>query len=132
MALSTVPLQLGSSRPIDLISMGRVAIDLFAEQVGEPLEGAETFRKYLGGTAGNIAVGAARLGLKVAMYSRVGDDAMGTFIQRTLQQEGVDTTLLKTDREHLTGLVLVGVRPPDDFPMLFYRDNCADMEIRPE
>ena len=112
--------------------MGRVAVDLYAEQVYSHLKDAQSFRKYLGGCAGNTAVGTARLGLKSAMFSCVGTDEMGLFLRDTLENEGVDTTLLRSTPEHLTALVVLGVNPPDRFPLIFYRENCADMQIQPE
>lgn len=121
-----------SERPIDLICMGRVAVDLYAEQIGSALAEATSFRKYLGGCAGNIAVGAARLGLQTLMFSCVGKDEMGSFIKKTLAQEKVKTDLLYETEQHLTGLVLLGIKPPKDFPLIFYRNNCADMQLKPE
>lgn len=121
-----------STRPIDVICMGRVAVDLYSEQVGADLADAQTFRKYLGGCAGNIAVGVARLGLKSSMLSCIGTDAMGKFLEKNLQFEGVDTTHLRHSKEHLTALVLLGVNPPDRFPLIFYRQNCADMQLAPQ
>jgi len=118
-------------RSLDLICMGRVAVDLYAEQVHSPLEDAQSFRKYLGGCAGNTAVGTARLGLKSAMFSCVGADDMGVYLRNVLTNEGVDTSLLRNTPEHLTALVLLGVSPPDSFPLIFYRENCADMQILP-
>jgi 5-dehydro-2-deoxygluconokinase len=109
-----------------------VAVDLYAEQIHSPLENAQSFRKYLGGCAGNISVGTSRLGLKSAMFSCRGTDAMGEFLRDQLHREGVDTTLLRETSEHLTALVLLGVSPPDRFPLIFYRENCADMQIHPE
>lgn len=123
---------LDERRPFDLVCMGRVAVDLYAEQIHSPLENAQSFRKYLGGCAGNISVGISRLGLKSAMFSCTGTDAMGEFLRQQLHHEGVDTTLLRDTSEHLTALVLLGVSPPDRFPLIFYRENCADMQIRPE
>ena len=123
---------LDERRPFDLVCMGRVAVDLYAEQIHSPLENAQSFRKYLGGCAGNISVGISRLGLKSAMFSCTGTDAMGEFLRQQLHHEGVDTTLLRDTSEHLTALVLLGVSPPDRFPLIFYRESCADMQIRPE
>jgi 5-dehydro-2-deoxygluconokinase len=120
------------NRPMDIICMGRVAIDLYSEQIGSSLEDSITFRKYLGGCAGNIAVGCARLGLRSAMFSCVGADAMGLFLKQELTREGVDISLVSEDKRHLTGLVLLGVNPPDRFPLIFYRENCADMQLKPE
>ena len=121
-----------NSRPLDLICMGRVAVDFYAEQVHSPLEDAQSFRKYLGGCAGNTAVGTARLGMKSAMFSCVGTDDMGVYLRNTLEKEGVDTSLLRDTPNHLTALVLLGVNPPERFPLIFYRENCADMQIQPE
>lgn len=120
-----------NDRPMDLICMGRVAVDFYSEQIGNSLEEAQTFRKYLGGCAGNIAVGCSRLGLRSSMFSCVGSDAMGEFLKQELYKENVDTTLLRQTHDHLTGLVLLGVNPPDNFPLIFYRENCADMQLKP-
>ena len=117
-------------RPLDVVCVGRVAVDFYAEQIGSPLREAQSFRMYLGGSAGNVAIGAARLGLRVEMFSRVGADELGRFLRDTLEREGVGTRLLADDPEHLSGLVILGVSPPDHFPLIFYRENCADMETR--
>jgi 5-dehydro-2-deoxygluconokinase len=118
-----------SGRRFDLACLGRLAVDLYAEQVGCPLEDATSFAKYLGGSSANIAFGAARLGLRSAMISRVGDEQMGRFLVRTLQREGCDTSQVQLDPQRLTALVLLGLRDRDTFPLLFYRENCADMAI---
>lgn len=120
------------NRPFDLICMGRVAVDLYAEQIGASLSDAQTFRKYLGGCAGNIAVGAARLGLKCMMFSCIGQDEMGLFLKNELIHEGVNTDLLEETKNHLTGLVLLGIKPPHEFPLMFYRTDCADMQLKPQ
>lgn len=117
-------------RAIDLIAMGRVAVDLYAEQIGSTLAQAKSFRKYLGGCAGNIAVGTARLGLTTKMFSCIGQDEMGEFVKQTLTHEGVGVELLQETPNHLTALVLLGIKPPDDFPLMFYRNDCADMQIQ--
>lgn len=122
--------EVDQNRPIDLICMGRVAVDLYAEQIGCDLSDAQSFKKYLGGCAGNIAVGAARLGLKCMMYSCVGQDEMGIFLKKTLHKEGVATDLLAETPDHLTALVLLGIKPPYDFPLMFYRNDCADMQLK--
>ena len=125
------PLSPNPDRPIDIICMGRVAVDLYAEDIGFPLAEASQFKKYLGGCAGNIAVGSARLGLTSMMFSCVGTDDMGQFVKQTLIAEGVRTDLLYETPDHLTGLVLLGVKPPSEFPLLFYRENCSDMQLKP-
>jgi 5-dehydro-2-deoxygluconokinase len=113
----------------DLVCMGRAAVDLYGEQLGCPLEEVSTFARYLGGSPANTAVGAARLGLRVAMITRVGDEQNGTFVRRTLAREGVDVSQVTTDPARLTALVFLAIRGPDDFPHIFYRDNCADMAL---
>lgn len=118
-------------RPLDLICLGRVAVDLYGEQIGAELKDVTSFARYLGGCAGNIAVGTARLGLKSAMLSRVGDEQMGHFVRDTLAAEGVDVSHLGNDPSRLTGLAVLSIRSRDAFPLLFYRENCADMAIDP-
>ncbi|MGC5806476.1 bifunctional 5-dehydro-2-deoxygluconokinase/5-dehydro-2-deoxyphosphogluconate aldolase [Ralstonia pseudosolanacearum] len=124
------PLNFPSDRPIDLACLGRVAVDLYAQQIGSRLEDARSFQMYLGGSSGNVAFGVARLGLKTAMISRVGDEQMGRFLRETLEREGCDTSQLQTDPERLTALVLLGLKDRDTFPLLFVRENCADMAVR--
>lgn len=116
-------------RPIDLACLGRVAVDLYAQQYGSRLEDARSLQMYLGGSSGNLAFGVARLGLKTAMISRVGDEQMGRFLRETLEREGCDTSQLQTDPRRLTALVLLGLKDRDTFPLLFMRENCADMAL---
>jgi 5-dehydro-2-deoxygluconokinase len=116
-------------RRFDLACLGRLAVDLYAQQVGSRLEDVASFAKYLGGSSANIAFGAARLGVKAAMISRVGDEQMGRFLVETLQREGCDTSMVQVDPQRLTALVLLGLKDRDTFPLLFYRENCADMAI---
>ena len=118
-----------SGRRFDLACLGRLAVDLYAQQVGARLEDVSSFAKYLGGSSANIAFGVARLGLRAAMISRVGDEQMGRFLVQTLQREGCDTGMVQVDPERLTGLVLLGLKDRDTFPLLFVRENCADMAI---
>lgn len=118
-------------RRFDLACLGRLAVDLYAQQIGCALEDVSTFAKYLGGSSANIASGAARLGLKSAMISRVGDEQMGSFLLNTLQNEGCDVSQVRKDPHRLTGLVLLGIKDRDTFPLLFYRENCADMALDP-
>jgi 5-dehydro-2-deoxygluconokinase len=114
---------------LDVLSMGRAGVDLYAEQVGVPLERVTSFAKYMGGCAGNIAVGAARLGLRVGMLTRVGDDALGRFIHGFLASEGVNVQGVRSDPAHLSGLAILGIEPPDRFPLIFYRERCADIHL---
>ena len=115
------------SRPLDLICVGRAAVDLYGEQIGGRLEDMQSFTKYLGGSPANTAVGVARLGLKPAMLTRVGDEHNGRFVRETLAAEGVDVSHVSTDPKRLTALVFLGIQDRDTFPLVFYRDNCADM-----
>lgn len=126
-----MPLESGQ-RSYDFIALGRAAVDLYGEQVGGTLEAMMSFAKYLGGCPANISVGAARLGLKPAMLTRVGDEHMGRFVRDTLRAEGVDISHVVTDPQRLTGLVLLGIRDRETFPLIFYRENCADMAVAPE
>ena len=116
-------------RRFDLACLGRLAVDLYAQQVGSRLEDVASFAKYLGGSSANIAFGVARLGLRAAMISRVGDEQMGRFLVETLQREGCDTSQVQVDPDRLTGLVLLGLKDRDTFPLLFVRENCADMAV---
>lgn len=117
------------ARDLDLITIGRSSVDLYGDQVGGRLEDMRSFAKYIGGSPTNIAAGSARLGLKTALITRVGNEHMGRFIREQLQAEGVDVTGVKTDPERLTALVLLGIRDEDTFPLIFYRENCADMAL---
>ncbi|PUA46841.1 5-dehydro-2-deoxygluconokinase [Pseudomonas protegens] len=118
-----------SGRQLDLICLGRLGVDLYAQQVGARLEDVSSFAKYLGGSSANIAFGTARLGLKSAMLSRVGDDHMGRFLLESLAREGCDVSAVKVDPQRLTALVLLGLKDRETFPLVFYRENCADMAL---
>lgn len=120
-----------TDRRFDVIGMGRAGVDLYGEQIGGRLEDMASFAKYVGGSPCNTCIGAARLGLRPAMLSRVGDEHMGRFIRETLEAEAVDTSHLKTDQERLTALVILGIQDRETFPLIFYRENCADMAIDP-
>lgn len=120
------------SRALDLICVGRAAVDLYGEQIGGRLEDMQSFTKYLGGSPANTAVGVARLGLKPAMLTRVGDEHNGRFVRETLAAEGVDVSHVATDPKRLTALVFLGIQDRDTFPLVFYRDNCADMAVSPD
>ena len=117
------------SKKIDLITIGRSCVDLYGTQVGGRLEDMRSFDKYIGGSPTNIAVGAARLGLKSALISRVGNEHMGRFIREQLFAEGVNAEHVNTDPKRLTALVLLGIRDQQQFPLIFFRENCADMAL---
>jgi len=117
------------TRPIDLITIGRASVDLYGDQIGGRLEDMASFSKYIGGSPTNIAAGAARLGLRSALITRVGDEHFGRFVREQLNREGVDTRFVLTDPERLTALAILGIRDDKTFPLLFYREDCADMAL---
>lgn len=117
------------TKPLDLITIGRSSVDLYGAQIGGRLEDMGSFDKYIGGSPTNIACGTARLGLKSAVITGVGDEHMGRYIVEQLQREGVNTHGVKTDPDRLTALVLLGIRDQDQFPLIFYREHCADMGL---
>lgn len=132
MALTRSPAPPGRCAPgrnLDLICLGRLGVDLYAQQIGARLEDVGSFAKYLGGSSANIAFGVARLGLRSAMLTRVGDDHMGRFLTETLAKEGCDTSRVRVDHERLTAMVLLGIKDRDTFPLIFYREDCADMAL---
>jgi 5-dehydro-2-deoxygluconokinase len=116
-------------RSLDLITVGRSSVDLYGEQVGGRLEDMGSFAKYVGGSPTNTAVGAARLGLRAGLLTRVGDDHFGRFIREELVRCGVDISGVITDPQRLTALAVLGIRDERRFPLLFYRENCADMAL---
>ena len=118
-----------TDRSLDVITIGRASVDLYGQQIGTRLEDVGSFAKSVGGCPTNIAVGTARLGLKSALITRVGNEQMGRFIREQLAREGVDTAGIATDAERLTALVLLAVENDKSFPLIFYRDNCADAAL---
>lgn len=116
-------------KTLDVITIGRAGVDLYGAQIGGRLEDMGSFRKYIGGSPTNIACGTARLGLRSGLITRVGDEHMGRFLREQLGREGVDLRGVTTDPERLTALVLLGIRDEEQFPLIFYRENCADMAL---
>lgn len=116
----------------DVICLGRAAVDLYGHQIGSRLEDMGSFAKYMGGSSANIAYGCARLGLKSAMLTRVGDEHMGRFVREELARVGVDVSHVVTDKQRLTGLVILGIKDRETFPLIFYRTDCADMALSAE
>ncbi|WP_020593399.1 bifunctional 5-dehydro-2-deoxygluconokinase/5-dehydro-2-deoxyphosphogluconate aldolase [Kiloniella laminariae] len=114
---------------LDVITIGRASVDLYGQQIGGRLEDMASFAKSVGGCPANIAIGTSRLGLKSGFISRVGDEQMGRYIREQMQREGVAVEGITTDPERLTALVLLGVRDDETFPLIFYRENCADMAL---
>jgi 5-dehydro-2-deoxygluconokinase len=119
----------GREHALDLVCIGRTSVDLYAEQEGARLEDVQSFRKYVGGSATNIAVGTARLGVKSSLLTRVGDEHMGRFVRRTLAENGVDVGHVRSDPEHLTPYVLLAVRAIEDFPRIFAYGDAADLAV---
>jgi 5-dehydro-2-deoxygluconokinase len=114
---------------LDVITMGRCSVDLYGQQIGSRLEDIASFAKSAGGSPTNIAIGTARLGLKSGLITRVGDEQMGHFILEQMEREGVATRGITTDPTRLTSLVLLSVESDKSFPLIFYRDNCADSAL---
>jgi 5-dehydro-2-deoxygluconokinase len=113
----------------DLISMGRSSIDLYSNDVGAPFEHITSFAAYVGGCPTNISVGAQRLGLRTALLTAVGADPVGDFILHFLRNEGVETRFIPRKPGRRSSAVVLGIEPPDKFPLTYYRDNCADIEL---
>lgn len=119
-------------RPMDLIGLGRLCIDLNANEILRPMEETLTFTKYVGGSPANIAVAAARLGLSAGFIGKVSDDAFGRYIVQYLLQAGIDTGGVTVDREGaVTGLAFTEIKSPTDCSILMYRDNVADLKLSP-
>ncbi len=117
----------------DLITMGRVGVDLYPEQIGVPLAEVRTFAKSLGGSPTNVAVAAARLGARAAVITKVGDDPFGPYVRSALRGFGVDDRWVGTHPTLRTPVVFCEIFPPDDFPLLFYREPQApDMTVAPD
>lgn len=113
----------------DLVCMGRSSIDLYSNDSGAPFPDITSFGAFVGGCPTNIAVGARRLGLSTALLTAVGDDPVGEFVLSFLRKEGVDTSYVPVKADRRTSAVVLGIEPPSTFPLVFYRDNCADQAI---
>jgi 5-dehydro-2-deoxygluconokinase len=114
------------TRTYDVLAMGRSCIDLYAHQVGVPITQVTSYDAYVGGCPTNVSVGSSRLGLRTALLTAVGDDQVADHILDFLRRERVDTQFIPRKPGRRTSAVIVTIRPPDDFPITFYRDNCAD------
>jgi 5-dehydro-2-deoxygluconokinase len=122
--MSTMP-----ARTYDSLHIGRSSIDLYSNDVGAPFVEITSFAAYVGGSPTNISVGGRRLGLKTAVLTGLGVDPVGDFILHFLNKEGVETKFSPRKPGHRTSAVVLGIEPPDKFPLVYYRDNCADIEL---
>jgi 5-dehydro-2-deoxygluconokinase len=119
----------GAATELDFLAMGRSSIDLYANDIGVPFEQIGSFAAFVGGSPLNIAVGSRRLGLRSGLLTAVGEDKVGDFILHFLAAEGVATDFIPRKASARSSAVLLGIEPPDRFPLVFYRDNAADMEL---
>ena len=117
------------SKTYDSLHMGRSSVDLYSNDIGAPFVDIDSFAAYVGGSPTNISVGGKRLGLKTALLTAIGDDPVGDFIMHFLNNEGVETRFIPRKAEHRTSAVVLGIEPPDKFPLVYYRDNCADINL---
>ncbi|NMO96699.1 5-dehydro-2-deoxygluconokinase [Paenibacillus lemnae] len=117
-----------ASKPLDFIAVGRLCIDLNANEINRPMEETVTFTKYVGGSPANICIGMSRLGLATGFVGKVADDQMGRFITKYLEDNGIETKGVTTDRTGaVTGLAFTEIKSPTDCSILMYRDNAADL-----
>lgn len=117
---------------LDLITVGRVNLDLYSQQIGAPFREVTGFEAMVGGSPTNIAIGTARLGLRSAAFTAVGEDQVGDLILHRLAGDGVNTDFVLRKPGHLSSLALLGVEPPDQFPLMFYRSDPADIHLTVE
>ncbi|MFI6515555.1 5-dehydro-2-deoxygluconokinase [Spirillospora sp. NPDC050679] len=121
----------GRPEPLEVLTMGRVGIDLYPLRSGVPLDEVEKFGRFLGGSATNVAVAAARYGRRAAVITRTGADPFGRFVRRALAGYGVDTRFVAEVPGLPTPVAFCELFPPDDFPLYFYRfPKAPDLEIR--
>ena len=113
----------------DLLTVGRVNLDLYSQDIGAEFEDITGFDAMVGGSPTNIAIGTSRLGLRSAVFSAVGEDRVGDFVLRYLADDGVETRFIQRKQNKLTSLALLGVQPPSNFPLSFYRDDPADIHL---
>src|SRR5690625_3564869 len=119
-----------NDRPIDLIGIGRLCIDLNADQFNRPMEETTSFSKYVGGSPANITIGASRLGLNTGFIGKVSDDQMGNYIIDYLDKNKIDTSgVCKDYTGAVTGLAFTEIKSPEDCSILMYRDNVADLKL---
>lgn len=117
------------ARAYDTLHMGRSSIDLYSNDVGAPFVDIRSFAAYVGGSPTNISVGGRRLGLNTALLTALGEDPVGDFILKFLEQERVVTCFIPRKPGYRTSAVVLGIEPPDRFPLVYYRDQCADIQL---
>ena len=118
-----------TQRTYDTLHMGRSSIDLYSNDIGSPFADITSFAAYVGGSPTNVSVGGRRLGLKTALLTGLGEDPVGEFILKFLQNEGVETRFISRKPGKRSSAVVLGIEPPDSFPLVYYRDNCADIAL---
>lgn len=116
----------------DLLCMGRSCIDLYSNDIGAPFEQITGFSAFVGGCPTNISTAARRLGVKSSLFTGVGEDPVGDFILHFLDNEGIDRRYTVRKPGRRSSAVILGIEPPDKFPLVYYRDNCADIELTVE
>ncbi|SEE77222.1 5-dehydro-2-deoxygluconokinase [Arthrobacter alpinus] len=116
----------------ELLTIGRISVDIYPNDIGVGLEDVNSFGKYLGGSPSNVAVAAARHGRRTAVITRTGDDAFGTYLHRELRKFGVDDSLVTAVKEWPTAVTFCAIKPPDDFPLYFYGrfPTAPDLQIQ--
>jgi len=117
------------SKTYDVLHMGRSSIDLYSNDVGQPFARIGSFAAYVGGSPTNMSVASRRLGLNVALLTAVGEDPVGDFILTFLEEEGIMTDAIPRKAGKRSSAVILGIEPPDKFPLVYYRDNCADIAL---
>lgn len=118
-----------SNKKFDIITFGRSSIDLYSQDIGSPFNDIKGFDAFVGGSPLNIAVACARLGLKPSLLTAVGNDKVGEFIINFLEEEKVNTDFIPVKNKARSSAVVLGIEPPDKFPLVYYRDNAADSQI---
>ncbi len=118
-----------TSRSYDVITMGRSSIDLYSNDIGAPFVEITSFAAYVGGCPTNISVGTRRLGVRSALLTAIGDDQVGNFIVHFLEREGVETRFIPRKPGYRSSAVVLGIEPPDRFPLTYYRENAADIQL---
>ena len=113
----------------DILSIGRSSLDLYANDIGAAFPDIKSFGAFVGGGPTNISVGVQRLGLQAALLTAIGEDPVGEFLLKFLENEGVETQFIPQKSGYRTSAVVLGIEPPDRFPLIYYRDNCADIEL---